>query len=91
MIDEGLLEILRCPETHQKLARADTRLLGQLNARIAAGQVCNRAGRRVDQPLEEGLVRADGQVLYPVRSGIPWMLIEEAIPLAGLTEPAAQP
>lgn len=90
MIDERLLEILCCPETHQKLVRADAQLLAALNAKIAAGQVCNRAGKRVDQPLEEGLVRADGQVLYPVRSGIPHMLIEEAIPLAGLADSGAQ-
>lgn len=91
MIDDRLLEILCCPETHQKLARADARLLEQLNARIAAGQLCNRAGQRVDQPLDEGLVRADGQVLYPVRSGIPHLLIEQAIPLTGLVQARAQP
>ena len=31
--------------------------------------------------LEEGLIREDGQVLYPVREGIPIMLLNEAISL----------
>jgi uncharacterized protein YbaR (Trm112 family) len=31
--------------------------------------------------LEAGLVRADGKVLYPIRDGIPVMLVEEGIAL----------
>ena len=31
--------------------------------------------------LEGGLLRADGKVVYPIRNGIPVMLIDEAIPL----------
>jgi uncharacterized protein YbaR (Trm112 family) len=35
----------------------------------------------VTEQIEGGLLRADGKVLYPVRSHIPVMLIDEAIPL----------
>ncbi len=33
--------------------------------------------------LAEGLVRADGMVVYPVREGIPMLLVDEAVRLNG--------
>ena len=33
------------------------------------------------EPLEEGLIREDDKILYPVREDIPIMLIDEAIEL----------
>ena len=80
MIDQDLLKILACPETHQPLAEASAELLAKANARIAAGAK-NRGGKDVDGPLESGLVRADQKVLYPVRDGIPVLLIDEGIEL----------
>jgi uncharacterized protein YbaR (Trm112 family) len=35
----------------------------------------------VKDPGQEGLVREDGKVLYPVDDGIPVMLVEQSIPL----------
>ena len=84
MIDAELLAILVCPETKQPVRPADDALLGRLNAAIGEGAVRNRAGEKVSQPVEGGLVREDGAVLYPVRDEIPVMLIDEAIPLGGL-------
>jgi uncharacterized protein YbaR (Trm112 family) len=84
VISRDLLEILACPETKAPVHEADAALLKRLNARVAQGQVVNRDGRAVEEPIEEGLVREDGAVLYPVREGIPIMLIGEAIPLEGL-------
>jgi uncharacterized protein YbaR (Trm112 family) len=69
-----------CPETHQALRPAAASLLEQLNQKIAAGGLRNRAGQPVTDKLDAGLVRADEQVLYPIR-GIPIMLVDEAIPL----------
>ncbi|MFQ5536619.1 MAG: Trm112 family protein [Gemmatimonadota bacterium] len=84
MIAEELLEILVCPETKEPVRPAPPELLERLNAAIAAGGVVNRGGQTVAEPLQEGLVRADGAVLYPVRDDIPVMLIDEGIPLAEL-------
>jgi uncharacterized protein YbaR (Trm112 family) len=81
MIDTELLKILCCPETHQRLALAPAELVDKLNRQIAAGTLSNRAEKPVADPLDGGLVRADGQILYPVRAGIPVMLINEGIRL----------
>jgi uncharacterized protein len=76
-----LLAILRCPETRQALALADAALLARLNAQLAAGALRNAAGRQITAQLEAGLVRADGRAFYPMRNGVPMLLVDEAIPL----------
>ena len=76
-----MLEILRCPETHQKLTPADTVLVGRVNGAIAGKTLRNRGGQPVTENIDGGLVREDGKFLYPVRNNIPVMLIDEAIPL----------
>ena len=82
MIDAELLQMLRCPETRQTLTPATAAVLDGVNQRIAAGGLQNRAGRAVPEKLEAGLLREDGKFLYPVRQGIPVMLMDESIPLA---------
>lgn len=81
MVHPELLEILCCPETHQRVVLADPALVQRVNERIAAGQVQNRAGKKVDQKMEQGLIREDNKILYPVRNSIPVMLVDEGIPL----------
>jgi len=85
MLDPDLLATLCCPETHAALAAAETTLVQTLNEQIAAGRLRNRAGQLVTEPLDAGLVRSDGRLLYPIRRGIPVMLIDEAIPLNSFT------
>ena len=81
MIDKDLLQILACPESHQSLAEAESAVLAKLNERIEAGQAKNRAGAPVTEKLEGGLVRQDGTIVYPIREGIPVLLIDEGIPI----------
>jgi len=80
-VSPELLEILVCPETRQPVAPASAELLARVNEKIRAGQLRNRGGDKVEKAIEEGLVRDDGRVLYPVDDGIPVMLIEESIEL----------
>lgn len=84
MVDPELLEILVCPETKQPVRPAEPELVEELNARIAAGDLVRRDGETIEDRLDGGLVREDGEVLYPVRDDIPIMLIDEAIELDAL-------
>ena len=81
MIAPELLKILCCPETRQPLTVADAELVEKFNGRIRGGEIYNRGGKRVDDPIESGLIRADGKFLYPIRKNIPMMLVDEALPV----------
>jgi uncharacterized protein YbaR (Trm112 family) len=80
-----LLEILVCPETHQRVSLAPADLLARLQARQAAGELLNRAGAALKEPLAGALLREDGAIAYPILDGIPIMLIDEGLPLSQLS------
>jgi len=86
VISKELLEILACPETKMRLVSAEKDLLDQLNELISRGELRNRDGDIVVDPMEEALVREDGKLLYPIREEIPVLLTGEAIPLEGFEE-----
>jgi len=81
VIDPELLKILVCPETKEPIHVAETDVLDALNRAIERGTVTTRGGETVKDPVDAGLVRDDGLILYPVREGIPIMLIDESIEL----------
>jgi len=83
MIDKELLEILACPASYQSLAEAPRELVERLNAAIRAGGVRNVGGEAVAAPLEAALVRADGSLVYPIRDGIPVLLVNEGLAVPG--------
>ena len=85
MIDKELLDILACPDTKEPVKLAEQSLVDELNARIERSEVKNRGGKKVEKPMDGGLIREDGQYLYPIEDEIPIMLIDEAIPLEGIT------
>jgi uncharacterized protein len=76
-----LLKILCCPETHQALSPATPAILQKLNQQIESGRLQNRSRNPVKEKISNGLVRADGAVIYPMRHNIPILLVDEAIPL----------
>ena len=84
MIPPELLQLMCCPETHQDLRPARSSVVDALNREIAAGGLRTRGGQLVKEPIEGGLVRADGKFLYPIRRQVPVMLIDEALPLGAL-------
>lgn len=81
MIDPELLKMMCCPETHQPLTLAPSALVERLNTAIQQKQLRNRNGQPILEIIDGGLLREDGQFLYPIRQSIPIMLIEEAIPI----------
>ena len=81
MVDPELLKILVCPENKTPVALADNDLITKINAAVEKGELRNRAGEKIDEKIDGGLVREDHAFLYPIRDDIPIMLIDEAIPL----------
>ena len=82
-IDPDFLASLICPDTREPLSQADAGLVDKVNQAIAGG-LKNAGGAAVEKPLDGGLLRADGKLLYPIWNDIPNLLIDEGIPLDGL-------
>jgi uncharacterized protein YbaR (Trm112 family) len=78
-IDSRLLEILCCPITRRPLRVLDGAMLDRVNAAIGGGKVRNHGGSDISEPLENALVTTEGDLVYPVRAGIPVLLEEECI------------
>jgi uncharacterized protein YbaR (Trm112 family) len=78
-METRLLPLLCCPETTQSVRLADATELAKLNAHIQSGCISNCSGHMIDSPLEAALIREDHRIVYPIRDGIPLLVIEEAI------------
>ena len=78
-MDKRLLTILRCPVTHKGLSLAKGATLHAVNTAISAGELSNRDGEVLAEPLSEALITDDGKVLYPVADGIPVLLEGESV------------
>jgi uncharacterized protein YbaR (Trm112 family) len=79
MLNAELLALLVCPETHQDLALATPGEIALLNEAIRLGQVRTAGGSPVEQPVEGALIRQDRLIAYPIRDGIPVMLVAEGL------------
>jgi uncharacterized protein YbaR (Trm112 family) len=84
MLDAQLLALLVCPATHQDVALAQPAEIERLVQAIRDGEVRTVTGKEADPALDGALVRQDGAVAYPVRDGIPVMLVEEGLAIGHL-------
>jgi len=81
MLNAELLALLVCPETHQDVTLATDVEVAQINEAIRTGHIRTAAGASVDQPVDGALIRADRAIAYPIRDGIPVMLVAEGLAL----------
>ena len=81
MVDQELLDILVCPETKSPVKLVGADVLEKVNGAITGGAIKNRGGEAVTDTIDGGLLREDGQFLYPIRDDIPIRLIGDAIPM----------
>mgnify|MGYP003315625743 FL=1 len=63
------------------MARAGAELVDDLNQRIQAGTLVDRVDEKITEPIDGGLIREDGNILFPIRQDIPVMLVDQGIPL----------
>jgi len=85
MLDPEFVKMLVCPETKQDLTLASAEMVTAINAAIERRHLTNRGGVRVEEKIETALIRKDGTCGYPVRHGIPVLLVEEALELSGIS------
>ena len=80
-VDPELVEILVCPDTKLNVDLAPAETVEKINLAIKENIVLNVDGQSVNDPLQDGLLREDDKIIYPVRESIPVMLIGEGIPM----------
>ena len=78
-VDSELVKILVCPANRVRVSLVGREIVDRLNQAIAEERILKVDGDLVSEPLQDGLLREDGKILYPVRDAIPVMLIGEGI------------
>jgi uncharacterized protein YbaR (Trm112 family) len=65
---------------------ADDPLIQRVNQAISDGTARDQLDERVTAPIDGGLVNSTADRLYPIRGGIPTLIVDEAIGLTGISE-----
>jgi uncharacterized protein YbaR (Trm112 family) len=86
MIDPKLVQMLRCPVAGTPLEVADESLVSAVNDAIERGVALDRIDQPVEQKIDGGL--RSGDWLYPIRSGIPTLIADEAIAINNFIDSA---
>ena len=77
-MDPALLSLLRCPETKGVLRTATPDELELFNSAIRNSAIRNRDGEIITECLDDGLICESAGLCYPVRDGLPILLVGEA-------------
>jgi SAM-dependent methyltransferase/uncharacterized protein YbaR (Trm112 family) len=86
-MDPRMEDILICPITHERLRALNRDELGQVNARIAKGDLFFYEGRPVTREIQAGYASANGKFAYAVEDGIINLLADSALALEGESRP----
>ena len=81
MIRFGLLDMLLCPVTGEPVSTADQEFVHLLNREIKAGLLFNRLGIQIETEIDGGLVNDSRTWLIMIRSGVPDITPDQAIPI----------
>ncbi|KAA5540968.1 Trm112 family protein [Roseiconus nitratireducens] len=84
MIDPTILRLIQCPLDGQALQLASPVVITTLNQLIATKSLRDRTDQLVTDSLDAGLITQDGARLYPIRGGIPTLVVDGAIELSGV-------
>ncbi|MBV9999380.1 MAG: hypothetical protein JO015_09740 [Verrucomicrobia bacterium] len=79
--DPGLIAILRCPVTRSGLRWAEPEELARAQRAMAARALKTRVAGEQILPFEHCLVCETGEICYPVRDDLPFLVPEEAFHL----------
>jgi uncharacterized protein YbaR (Trm112 family) len=79
LISDEEIKILCCPKTKLSLALIASDTLKIINQAIEQGEVKYRTKEPVLEQIDGGLMRSDGKFIYPIKDGIPILLIDEGI------------
>jgi uncharacterized protein YbaR (Trm112 family) len=77
-MDETLLDLLCAPQSHAALRVASLAELDQINAGIRQRSLRNRDGSTLDLELDGSLLCESDRTGYPIRDGLPVLLVGEA-------------
>lgn len=79
-----VLSLLACPEDGSPLRWAPAPLVQELNRQVDLRELHDLGGGLVDRHMDLGLLRDDGQRLYPVRAGVADLLVDSAVLIVAL-------
>ncbi|MEM9643473.1 MAG: Trm112 family protein [Planctomycetota bacterium] len=79
MIDADLVAMLRCPACGAELQIVPPEVIDSINRAISDGAARDVDDQKVSHLIETGLWPPDKGVVYPVRGGIPTLVVGEAI------------
>lgn len=71
---------LVCPETKLPLEVVDRAALSVINERIQKQQLKGWNGDVIQDTVEAGLIQRDIEVFYPIKEGVPLLLVSDGIP-----------